>query len=439
MNDAARQATRYDDISGRYDPWLLGVCVALASFGVVMVASASIYQASTPFYYLTRHLMFLGGGIVLALWAMRTELKDVEKHSQWLLLACFVLLGLVLLPGIGSSVKGARRWINLGISRFQVVEAVKVLYIVWLSSYLVRFRDEVSATWPAMIKPIGVVLMIVAFLLVQPDFGSSALLLAITGTMLVLGGVRLMRIAAPALILLPVMGWIAMSASYRVRRLTTFMDPWKDQQGDGYQLSNALMAIGRGEWTGVGLGASVQKLDYLPEVHTDFIFSVIAEELGFLGVCAVLALYATLVGRAFWIGYQCIAMRRHFAGYLAFGIGLWMGLQSIVSMGVNLGILPTKGLTLPLISSGGSSVLMTCLAMGILLRVSYELDRATRTVARTRAEGAVAGVGAATVPAGDAAETEGFGERIGEVVLPPLRELGRKVRERIEPTLGKIA
>src|SRR5690606_434743 len=160
--------------------------------------------------------------------------------------------------------------------------------------------------------------------------------------------------------------------------VTSFMDPWEDQLGSGYQLSNALMAIGRGEWTGVGLGASIQKLNYLPESHTDFIFSVIAEELGFDGVCLIVALYALLVGRAFWLGMRCIEMKRHFSGYIAFGIALWITMQSIVSTGVNLGILPTKGLTLPLISSGGSSVLMTCVAMGVLLRVSYETDRAER-------------------------------------------------------------
>ena len=428
--DGRRQATRVDDIDGRFDPWLLGVSIALACFGVVMVGSAGVAGAGMdvgPWYFLSRHAMFLAGGLVLAAIAMRTELKTIEQHSQLLLLLCFVVLLLVYVPGLGSTVNGAKRWINLGVSKFQVVEAVKVLYIVWLSSYLVRFRDEVSATWPAMIKPIGVVLMIVAFLLVQPDFGSSALLLAITGTMLVLGGVRLMRIAAPALILLPVMGWIAMSASYRVRRLTTFLDPWKDQQGDGYQLSNALMAIGRGEWTGVGLGASIQKLNYLPESHTDFIFSVIAEELGFLGVCGIISLYVLLVGRAFWLGMRCIEMRRHFAGYIAFGIALWISLQTFVSIGVNLGVLPTKGLTLPLISSGGSSVLMTCAAMGLLLRVSWEYERAARQVAKLR--------GVATGPSvGSAPQTS----------QPPMSADATtrgtsRLRQRVEPSMGNAA
>ncbi|MGV8960490.1 MAG: putative lipid II flippase FtsW [Stenotrophomonas sp.] len=378
MNDFSRQATRLEAIGGHYDKWLLGAAVALASLGVVMVASSSIALTQNPFHYLTRHLVFLAIGVGLAIVAMRIELRDLEKYNQTLLLGCFALLVVVFVPGLGSSVNGARRWINLGVSKFQTVEAVKVLYIVWLSSYLVRFRDEVNATWPAMLKPLGVAGGLVVLLLLQPDFGSSTLLLAITAGMLVLGGVNLPRMATPVLLGVGGMAMLAIFEPYRMRRITSFWDPWADQLGSGYQLSNALMAIGRGEWTGVGLGASIQKLNYLPEAHTDFIFSVIAEELGFVGVCLVLALYALLVGRALWLGARCVEMKRHFSGYIAFGIGLWISLQSFVSVGVNLGILPTKGLTLPLISSGGSSVMVTCVAMGLLLRVSYEYDRAVR-------------------------------------------------------------
>ncbi|KAF1706087.1 putative lipid II flippase FtsW [Pseudoxanthomonas sacheonensis] len=425
MNNPPRQATRLEAIGGRYDPWLLGVTLALTALGVVMVASSSIAMDSNPFYYLTRHLVFLGLGIGLAYVAMRTELKTVEHYNQWLLLACFVLLLLVYVPGLGSSVNGARRWINLGVSKFQVVEAVKVLYIVWLSSYLVRFRDEVNATWPAMLKPLGVAVALVGLLLLQPDFGSSTLLLAITAGMLVLGGVNLPRMSAPIVIGLPIFAFIAILEPYRMRRITSFMNPWEDQLGSGYQLSNALMAVGRGEWWGVGLGGSVQKLNYLPEAHTDFIFSVIGEELGFVGVCGVIALYALLAGRAFHIGLRCVEMRRHFAGYCAFGIALWISMQSFVSIGVNLGLLPTKGLTLPLISSGGSSVLMTCVAMGLLLRVSYELNRAERQVALLRGEAAP--VAEAPAPAAPAAATQA-----------PARGTSR-LNPRVEPTFERIA
>ena len=429
-----RQATRIDDIHGRYDPWLIGAAVALAALGVVMVGSSSIAVAEDlevgPFHFLVRHVVFLGVGVGLCLWMARTELKTIERFDRLLLLGCFVLLLAVFVPGLGHTVNGAQRWINLGVSNFQTVEAVKLMYIVWLASYLVRFRDEVNATWAAMLKPIGVALGLMLLLVLQPDFGSLALLLAITAGMLVLGGVHLPRMAAPVLVLLPLLAIVAIAEPYRMRRLTSFMDPFADPFNSGYQLANALMAIGRGELWGVGLGASIQKLSYLPEAHTDFILAVIGEELGFAGVCLVIALYALLVGRAFWVGLKCVEMRRHFAGYCAFGIALMIGLQSLVSIGVNLGLLPTKGLTLPLISAGGSSVLMTCMSIGLLLRISYELDRAERQVARLRGEapapvaeddaGSPLPAAVAPAPAGATAVARGSARK----------------RKRIEPTLG---
>ena len=434
MNDTPRQATRLEAIGGRFDPWLLGAMLALASLGVVMVASASIYQHGNPFYYLIRHGMFLVAGAGLAWWVTRTELKSIEARNHLLLLGCVVLLLLVFVPGLGVSVKGAHRWINLGVSNFQVVEVVKVFFIVWLASYLVRFRDEVNATWAAMLKPLGVVVLLVALLLMQPDFGSSSLLLAITAGMLVLGGVNMPRMFGPVLVGLPILAVIAIAEPYRMRRLTSFSDPWADPFGSGYQLTNALMAIGRGEWSGIGLGGSVLKLNYLPEVHTDFIFSVIGEELGFVGVCLVVALYALLVGRAFVIGLRCVEMRRHFAGYVAFGVALWIGMQGFVSMGVNLGLLPTKGLTLPLISSGGSSILMTCVAMGLLLRVSYELERTQRQVA-------LRGEALQTTPSGETRSPADAAPATPKPA-PSLSETLRgtsRLRSRVEPTFERIA
>ncbi|KQZ56296.1 MULTISPECIES: putative lipid II flippase FtsW [unclassified Lysobacter] len=430
MNDsAARQATRLDAIHGRYDPWLLAVSCALACVGLVMVGSASIGVADGhdvgPFYFLTRHAVFLAIGLVAAVWLMRTELKTIEQHNQLLLLVCLALLLAVFVPGIGKSVNGARRWLNLGVSNFQAVEAVKLLYILWLASYLKRFSEDISATWLAMLKPIGVAVVLVAMLLMQPDFGSSSLILAITAGMLVLGGVNMPRMFGPVLIGLPVLAIVAIAEPYRVSRLTSFLNPWADPFKTGYQLTNALMAVGRGEWLGVGLGASVQKLSYLPEAHTDFILAVIAEEFGFLGVCLVVGLYALLAGRAFWIGLKCVEMRRHFSGYIAFGIALWMSLQSFVSIGVNLGLLPTKGLTLPMISYGGSSVIMTCAALGVLLRVSYELDRAQRQVARLRNEAAQPSAG---VPA--------TANPLPGVAGDPARGTSR-LRQRAEPSLGR--
>lgn len=434
MNDLSRQATRLDAIEGSYDKWLLGAAVSLAGLGVVMVASSSIAMTANPFHYLIRHLVFIGLGVAMAVAAMRTDLKSIEKHNQLLLLGCFALLLVVFIPGLGSTVNGARRWVNLGFSRFQTVEAVKVLYVVWLSSYLVRFRDEVNATWIAMLKPIGMVLALVLLLMFQPDFGSSMLLLGITGGMLFLGGAPIKRIVGPISLLVPVLAALVYFEPYRMRRVTSFVDPWADQLGSGYQLSNALMAIGRGEWAGVGLGASIQKLNYLPEAHTDFIFSVIAEELGFLGVCMVLVLYAVLVGRALWLGARCVEMKRHFSGYIAFGVALWMAMQAFVSIGVNLGLLPTKGLTLPLISSGGSSVMMTCVAIGLLLRVSYEYDRAVRRHAFRMDE--------AATPARPAADNDAPAAvaPVAARTVAPLPSRGTsRVQPRVEPTFGGLA
>jgi len=445
MSDSARQATRLDAIGGHFDPWLLGISCALACLGVVMVGSASIGVADghdvSPFYFLTRHVVFLAIGLVGAVWVMRTELKTIEQHNQWLLLVCFVLLIAVFVPGIGRSVNGARRWLNLGFSNFQAVEAVKLLYIVWLASYLKRYSEEVTATWGAMLKPIGVAVALVMMLLLQPDFGSSSLLLAITAGMLVLGGVNMPRMFGPVLIGLPVLAVVAIAEPYRVVRLTSFLDPWQDPFKTGYQLTNALMAVGRGEWIGVGLGASVQKLSYLPEAHTDFIMAVIAEEFGFLGVCLVVGLYAGLAGRAFWLGLKCVEMRRHFAGYCSFGIGLWMSLQSFVSIGVNLGLLPTKGLTLPMISYGGSSVIMTCMALGLLLRVSYELDRAQRQVARVRNDIASPPSAAndSGAPSPTAAPAPSRKPAPVASAAPAAARGTSRLQQRVEPTLGRIA
>jgi len=378
-----RRHSAHTAIQGRFDPWIIALALVLAMLGVVMVASSSIAIADnlgvSSRYFLQRHVVFLLLGMLLAAAIMSMELKTILRYDRVLLLACIVLLLLVFVPGLGHSVKGARRWIDLGIANFQVVEVVKVIYLVWLASYLVRFRDEVNVTWKALFKPIGVAVVLVVLLLVQPDFGSAAMLIAVTMGMLVLGGGHLKRMLVPILALIPGLVALVVFEPYRLRRLTSFLDPCRqDPFGDGYQLCNALMAIGRGEWFGAGLGASVQKLSYLPEAHTDFIFSILAEELGFIGVSVMVFLFAALVARGLWLGLACVEMRRHFAGYCAFGVALSIGLQSVLSMGVNLGLLPTKGLTLPLISVGGSSVLATCMALGLLLRVSWELERARR-------------------------------------------------------------
>ncbi|MEO8003107.1 MAG: putative lipid II flippase FtsW, partial [Arenimonas sp.] len=361
---------------------------------------------------------------------MKSDLKTIETHSHTLLLLCVFLLALVMLPGIGKSVNGARRWINLGLFSFQPVEAVKILFIVWLASYLVRFRDVIGHQWKALLKPLGVAIFLVCMMLVGKDFGSSMLLLAIALGMAYLAGARLQHLSFLVLAGLPFIIAAIVFEPYRVERLTSFRNPWADPFDSGFQLVQALIAIGRGEFFGVGLGGSVLKLDYLPEAHTDFIFSVLAEELGFVGVCAVIILFVAFTWRAFNIGMRCLDRSRPFSAYCAFGIGIWIALQSMISMGVNMGVLPTKGLTLPLISSGGSSVLMTCVAVGLLLRISYELSCSERTANLRRNEGLM------TSPRSE------YDEDVTSpraVTLPVTANLPRTARERLEPKWGSRA
>jgi cell division protein FtsW len=373
------QAQRIEETEGRYDIGLIVLAGALAAFGLVMVASSSIaISPGEPFHYAIRHAVFLALGLGAAIAVMRTELEWFERNAFALLLLAVVLLLLVFVPGLGARINGARRWIHLGISNFQSVEAVKLFFILYLASYLVRHQEAVRTRLFGVLKPLGVAGVLVVLLLAQPDFGSSALIVAVTIGMIWLGGARMRNLFYLSIPLLPAIAWVAMTSNYRVKRLTSFINPWADPFKDGFQLTQALIAIGRGEWLGVGLGGSVQKLYYLPEAHTDFILAVIGEEFGFAGIVLVLAAFALLVGRGLMLGMKAIELRQRFAGYCAFGISLCIGLQVLVSVGVNMGVLPTKGLTLPLISSGGSSVMMTCVMIGFLLRVSYEVSRAER-------------------------------------------------------------
>lgn len=387
----ARQATRFHDIRGQIDPWLLATSVILGAIGLVMVGSSSLaigeIEKVGKAGYLVKQAIFLGVGLFAAVAMTKVELKDIERRAHLFLILSFVMLVLVWIPGLGVSVNGARRWIRLGIANFQVVEAVKLFFIIWMASFLKRFSEGLQADWWILARPFMVALALVLLIMTQPDFGSSVLLFTICGGMLVLGGGNVPRLMIPAAGLAIAGVALVIFEPYRMRRVTSFLRPWEDPFGQGYQLVNALMGIGRGEWVGVGLGGSIQKLNYLPEANTDFIAAIIGEELGFIGLTAVIALYAFFTARAFWFGVKCVEMRRHFAGYVAFGIGLWFAFQAFVSMGVNMGILPTKGLTLPLISYGGSSVVVSCAAVGLLLRVTYELDRAKRQVARSREEG----------------------------------------------------
>ncbi|MEO7936784.1 MAG: putative lipid II flippase FtsW [Dokdonella sp.] len=390
---ASSQATRRGAPQGRYDTGVVLSAIGLASLGLIMVASSSISIADSqhvgPFYYLIRHLVFLSLGVILACIVARVELERIERHAVFLLLVAFILLLLVFVPGIGMRINGARRWIHLGISGFQSVEMVKLILIVYLASYLVRHRESVHASMIGVLKPLGIAGLLVVLLLAQPDFGSATLLLAVSLGMIWLGGARLRNLGLLAAMATPALAWAAMFEDYRLKRLKSFLDPWADPFNEGFQLTQALIAVGRGEWFGVGLGASVQKLFYLPEAHTDFILAVIAEELGFFGILLVLGLFAGLVGSGMRVGLRAMERGQRFGGYCAFGVSLMIAFQALVSIGVNLGVLPTKGLTLPLISSGGSSVMMTCVAIGLLARVSYELSRAENAAAQAIATPAI--------------------------------------------------
>ena len=376
----ARQARHSGSIAVaiRPDYWVLIPALLLLSIGIVMVGSASIAiaesQGVSSNYYLLRHLVYVFLGVVLAMLFRVISIAFLERVSRPMLLLSVLALLLVLVPGIGHTVNGSTRWIRLGFVNFQVVEAVKLMVIIYLAGYLARKAGLVQTRFFDTFKPLIFAGILSVILLLQPDLGSAAIITAIVAGMIWLAGAAWRHILVLGLLVLPAFGFAAMEP-YRLQRIVSFMDPWADPYASGFQLTQALIAVGRGELFGVGLGASIQKLFYLPEAHTDFIFAVLAEEFGLGGVIVVLALFLLLVTRIMVIGVMAHRLDKPFAGFLAYGVGVWIGLQALVSVGVNLGVLPTKGLTLPLISSGGSSMLMTLLALGLVLRIKYELDR----------------------------------------------------------------
>lgn len=370
-------------------PWidwaLLGAVGALLAIGVVMVASSSVTTADRgsagPFYFLWRQLAYVGLGLALGAGMLKTPLAVWERLGGALLVLALVVLGLVLVPGIGREVNGSVRWLALGSVNLQPSEAAKPFFVIYLAGYLVRQRGALRTSPTGFLRPMLVLGLLVVLLLLEPDFGAVVVLTATALGMLFLGGVRLWEFVG--LLALAAAGLVALAVSepYRLARLTTFLDPWADPFNSGFQLTQALIAFGRGQWLGVGLGDSVQKLFYLPEAHTDFLFAVIAEELGLLGALVVMGLFAVVVWRAFAVARAAERSGQPFAAWLAYGLGLWLGLQTVINLGVNMGVLPTKGLTLPLMSYGGSSILASCAAVGLLLRVHLE---ASPGVARRR-------------------------------------------------------
>ena len=359
-----------------YDAWLMIVILLLIGLGLIMVASSSIAiadrQFNEPLHYFWRQSFSVVIGLSLIAAALKIPLSVWEFLSVPLLVLGLLLLVMVLIPGVGREVNGSTRWINFGSLSLQASEPVKFFVIAYLAGYMVRHGEHVRNNFAGFIRPICVLTIVSGLLLLEPDYGSCVVLFATALGMLFMGGVPLGRFFAWVLTAISVLASLAVLSPYRMQRLMSFSDPWQDPFNSGFQLTQALIAFGRGDWFGVGLGSSVQKLFYLPEAHTDFIFSVFAEEFGLLGSVFLILLFSFLVWRAFVIGYIAEHMGKLFAAYLAYGIGLIIGIQAFFNMGVNLGVLPTKGLTLPLMSYGGNSLIITCLLLGILLRVEVE-------------------------------------------------------------------
>nr|CAA6830234.1 MAG: Cell division protein FtsW [uncultured Thiotrichaceae bacterium] len=376
---------------------LLLALLALIGIGIVMLGSASLWvaerQYGDAYHYLFRQIVFIGLGLVLAIAMYQVRINFWQSLGVKLLPLVLALLVVVLIPGVGTEVKGSRRWLSLGPVALQVSELVKVIMIMYLAGYLVRHGKKLatSPSYQPLIIPLLVLGLTGGLLLLEPDFGSTVIIITVGLAMLFLGGVSLKRLAILFVGAVIVMVPLAMMG-YRGARIEAYLNPWAYESGKGYQMVHALISIGDGGWFGNGLGAGVQKLFYLPEAHNDFIFAVLAEEFGFIGMLVVLVLFGWLVYRAFAIGFQADKQGQYFGAYVAYGIGFWLGFQVILHVGVNLAVLPPKGLTLPLISYGGSSLLVTLMAMALLMRVHRDTQISlfgTTRKTRRRKPGAV--------------------------------------------------
>ncbi len=362
-------------VTGLDLPMLFAVA-SLLGIGLVMVASASMDLASRnygePFYFFHRQVLFAVLGLLAGLVFWWVPLRRWENAGPLLLVLILLLLVVVLIPGVGRTVNGATRWIPLGVFNLQVSEPVKLLVVLYMAGYIVRHYSNLRLHFVGFMRPLIALGLGTVLLLLQPDFGGAVIMLAIGMGMLFLAGAKLWQFAALGATIALAMSVMALATPYRVARLTAFLDPWQDPFATGFQLTQSLIAIGSGAWFGAGLGGSVQKLFYLPEAHNDFLFAVFAEEFGFAGVAVLIALFTLLVWRCFVIALRAERGGHAFGSHVAFGIGIWIGLQAAINLGVNMGVLPTKGLTLPFLSYGGSSLIVTLAAMGLLARVQWE-------------------------------------------------------------------
>lgn len=360
----------------KLDSGLLLSIFTLLAVGLVMVLSASIVVAQhnfgNVFYFFIKQSIFAVAGMIGMLFILYIPTKTWQEVGPiWLILA-IVLLMLVLVPGLGTVVNGSRRWIRLGPIAIQVSEMVKLFGVMYMANYLVRHGREARETLKGVLKPIGALMIMGLLMLLEPDFGATVVLFVTALGMMFMGGVRIRWFSILIILGIMAVAMLVVFSPYRLARLTGFLHPWDNQLDTGYQLTQSLIAFGRGGWFGVGIGNSIQKLFYLPEAHTDFVFAIIAEELGLIGVLVLLSLFALLVWRGLSIAKIAHTQRELFDAYLAYGVTFWLGIQVVVNIGVNIGLLPTKGLTLPFISYGGSSLLVDCLAAALLLRVDYQ-------------------------------------------------------------------
>ncbi len=358
------------------DTVLMVASIAILLLGFVMVASASLHlgekMANDSFYFLKHQAVHIAIGVVTGLMVVQVKLETWEKWSVWLFMGGLLMLVVVLIPGVGKVVNGSSRWISLFGLRIQVSEVFKLIAVIFMAGYIARQLQVVRASSQGMIRPLALLSIGAILLLKEPDFGATAVIMTTALGMLFLAGARLWQFGLLLGLLVSAGVLLVITAEYRLKRVLSFVDPWQDPLDTGFQLTQALIAFGRGEWMGVGLGSSVQKLFYLPEAHTDFLFSIIGEELGLLGTSTVILLFMVVVWRAFTIGQLAERAGIRFAAFLAYGIGIWFGLQSFINMGVNMGLLPTKGLTLPLMSYGGGSMMVMCAALALLFRIRNE-------------------------------------------------------------------
>ncbi len=358
-----------------FDRDYLLLAIAMYIIGLIMVASSSMPVAerlfNNPFHFVTRHFIYIGLSLVIAAVALQIPMSWWQKSSGSLLMFALALLVIVLV--IGRTVNGSTRWIVLGPITIQAAEPAKLFFFCYLSAYLVRRRDEVMENFKGFIKPLVVFFLLALLLLAQPDLGTIIVMFVTTFGLLFLAGAKLWQFIGITSVGISALTLLAVFEPYRWRRITSFLDPWQDPFGSGYQLTQSLMAYGRGEIFGQGLGNSIQKLEYLPEAHTDFVMAVLAEEFGFIGISVILLLSATLVIKAMLLGRRALAKERYFEGFFAYAIGIWMCFQAAVNIGASAGIVPTKGLTMPLISYGGSSMIIMTLALTVLIRIDHEL------------------------------------------------------------------